>query len=37
MTVVPAVLGLVAGGDDDEEDFDQYFPIISYLSFLQVR
>ena len=40
MTVVPAMLGLGAGGgedDDEEEDSDQYFPTISYLSFLQVR
>ena len=37
MTVVPAMLGLVARGDDEEEDSDQYFPTISYLSFLQVR
>ena len=37
MTVVPAMLGLGAGGDEDDEDSDQYFPTISYLSFLQVR
>ena len=37
MTVVPAVPGLGGGGDDDEEDCDQHFPIMSYLSFLQVR
>ena len=37
MAVVPAVLGLGAGGDEEEENSvrisNQYFPTISYLFF----